>query len=119
MTDPLSHTLQGRCPRCGEGALFAGLIAFAERCDRCDLDYGRFNVGDGPAAFLTLGIGALVVALAIWLELSFAPPFWVHVVLWLPLTVAAVVVGLRLAKAWLLASEFRQRAGEARRKDLK
>lgn len=107
--------LFGLCPECGGRTLFDGLIKFAPRCRSCGLDYDRFNVGDGPAAFLTLLVGGLVVGLALWLELSASPPFWVHVLLWIPLTVALVMGGLRLAKAALLASEYRNRAGEAGR----
>ena len=104
--------LFGLCPRCGAKALFAGPINFADKCRSCGLDYAKFNVGDGPAAFLTLIIGAVIVGLAIWLQLSFEPPWWVHVILWLPLTVLGVIGGLRLAKAALLVREFRASAGE-------
>jgi uncharacterized protein (DUF983 family) len=104
----------GRCPRCHALTLYRGLLAFAQRCRGCGLDFSRFNVGDGPAAFLTLIIGAIVSGLAIWLELAFAPPFWVHIVLWVPLTTLAVIAGLRWSKARLLALEYRRKAGEAR-----
>jgi uncharacterized protein (DUF983 family) len=106
--------LFGCCPRCGNRTLFASVTQFAPRCRVCGLDYSAFNVGDGPAAFLTMIVGAIVVALALWLQLSVEPAWWVHALLWLPLTVAGVVGGLRLAKAALLWSEFRQRAGEHR-----
>lgn len=105
--------LFGCCPRCHARTLFAGYAKFADRCRVCGLDFTQFNVGDGPAAFLTLLIGALVTGLAIWLELAVQPPFWMHVVLWAPLTAAAVIGGLRGAKAWLLQAEYRRRAGEA------
>ncbi len=104
----------GRCPRCGAETLFAGLVEFAPRCGGCGLDFKAFNVGDGPAAFLTLIIGAVVTGLAIWLELAAHPPFWVHVVLWIPLTAALVVIGLRAAKALLIGAEYRRGAGEHR-----
>jgi uncharacterized protein (DUF983 family) len=107
--------LFGLCPHCGARSLFDGATRFAPRCRECELDYSRFNVGDGPAAFLTLLIGGLIVGLALWLELAVAPPFWVHALLWLPLTVALVLGGLRIAKAALLASEHRNQAGEAGR----
>lgn len=90
------------------------MIAFAPKCRACGLDYSRFNVGDGPAAFLTLIVGAFVVALAIWLQLAFTPPWWVHVLLWVPLTIVAVIAGLRVTKAWLLIREFRSDAVEHR-----
>jgi len=106
--------LSGLCPRCGGRTLFAGWTRFADRCRACGLDLTRFNVGDGPAAFLTMIVGAVVVILALTLQLSAEPPWWLHVVLWVPLTVAGVVMGLRVAKAALLASEFRNQASDRR-----
>jgi uncharacterized protein (DUF983 family) len=108
--------LFGLCPRCGAKTLFSGPVKFAERCRACGLDYGKFNVGDGPAAFLTMIVGALVVILALTLQLAAEPPWWVHVLLWVPLTTLGVIGGLRLAKAALMWSEYRQKAGEAGRK---
>ncbi len=102
------------CPRCGARTLFDGWIKFADKCSACGLDYARFNVGDGPAAFLTMVVGAIVVALALWLQLSVEPPWWVHALLWVPLTIAGVIGGLRLTKAWLLVSEYRRGAEEHR-----
>ena len=78
------------------------------------MDYGRYNVGDGPAAILTLVVGALIVMLALIVELKFAPPFWVHILLWVPLTTAAVILLLRIAKAGLLYLEHRNEAQEGR-----
>ncbi|MCW1430426.1 DUF983 domain-containing protein [Novosphingobium sp. JCM 18896] len=109
--------LFGLCPRCGARTLFAGLAKFADRCPACGLDFTTFNVGDGPAAFLTLIIGALITALAIGLELTAHPPFWLHALLWIPLTGAAVVWGLRAGKGALLAAEYQRRAGDGQAKD--
>lgn len=106
--------LKGVCPRCGAKGLFDGPIRFAPRCSACGLDYQAFNVGDGPAAFLTLIIGALVSTAAIVLELTVGPPWWLHVLLWVPITIALVVGSLRVAKAMLIASEYRNRAREGR-----
>lgn len=109
--------LFGLCPRCGARTLLAGVARFADRCPACGLDFTTFNVGDGPAAFLTLIIGALITALAIGLELAAHPPFWLHALLWIPLTGAAVVWGLRAGKGALLAAEYQRRAGEGQAKD--
>lgn len=94
--------------------MFDGPIKFSERCDACGLDYGRYNVGDGPAAFLTLIIGALLIICALFLDFAVQPPLWVHILLWVPLTAAAVVYGLRLGKGALLASEHQRQATEGR-----
>lgn len=106
--------LGGLCPRCGARTLFDGMIRFAPRCGACGLDYGQFNVGDGPAAFLILIVGALVTIGAVTVQLAFEPPFWVHILLWVPLTAALVIGLLRIAKAALLQLEYRNRAREGR-----
>jgi uncharacterized protein (DUF983 family) len=106
--------LKGLCPRCAAPTLYKGLASFQPRCRVCGLDYSTFNVGDGPAAFLTFVIGGLMTGLAMWLELSREPPFWVHVLLWLPLTTVAVLASLRISKGLLLALEYKHRAREGR-----
>lgn len=111
---PVSSALRGNCPRCDAHGLFAGWVRFAPKCRARALDYSSFNVGDGPAAFLILVVGALITTLAILLELGASPPFWVHILLWVPLTSAAVIVSLRVAKGLLLALEYRQSAREGR-----
>ncbi len=106
--------LFGLCPQCGARALFDGVVKFAPRCRSCGLDFDKFNVGDGPAGFLTLIIGAVLVGLALWLDAAVRPPLWVHALIWVPVTTGAVLVGLRYAKGALLAAEFRNKAGEGR-----
>ena len=110
---PLAAALAGGCPRCGERTLFSGWVSFASRCSACGLDYDGFNVGDGPAAFLILIVGALLTVLAIVVDLSWSPAWWVHIV-WLPIGAAMTVFGLRLGKALLLVQEYRHRAHEGR-----
>lgn len=78
----------------------------------CGLDYTQFNVGDGPAAFLTMIVGGLVLTLALVLEFAAHPPLIVHILLWPVLTVALVVGSLRVAKAMLLILEYRNKARE-------
>jgi uncharacterized protein (DUF983 family) len=109
--------LRGLCPRCGARSLFEGVASFAPKCRSCGLDFAAFNVGDGPAAFLILVIGALITGLAIAFELAVSPPFWVHILLWLPVTLGAVVLSLRIAKAALLVLEYRNSAREGRIRD--
>ena len=59
-------------------------------------------------------IGALVIVLALMVDSIFRPPFWVHLIIWVPFTVAVTVASLRVAKGALLALEHRNRAGEGK-----
>jgi uncharacterized protein (DUF983 family) len=106
--------MKGLCPRCGQPSLFAKMIKFADRCTACGLDFTQFNVGDGPAAFLTLILGTIVTIMAISLELTLHPPLWLHMAVWIPVTLAGVIGSLRLAKGALMSAEFRNAAREGR-----
>jgi len=114
----LSGILRGGCPRCGAATLFRGAVRFADRCGACGLDLTHFNVGDGPAAILTLLLGALVSVGAVLIQVAYEPPLWVQLLIWVPVTAAGVVGSLRLAKAALLTVEYRQRARDSGTHDL-
>ena len=105
----MAAAMAGACPRCGGRTLFDGAVRFAPRCRGCGLDFEAFNVGDGPAAFLILIVGAIVTVGAIAVELIAEPPFAVHLV-WIPVAAMLTFGGLRIGKALLLAQEYRHQA---------
>jgi uncharacterized protein (DUF983 family) len=96
-----------RCPRCGDGALFTGLLTVRPVCAVCGLDLSAQDAGDGPAVFVILFLGMIVVALAAIVEIKFSPPLWVHLVLWTPLILAGAIAMLRPLKAGLVALQYR------------
>jgi len=106
----LGAALLCRCPRCGEGALYDGVLAVAARCRDCGLDLRAQDAGDGPAVFVILVLGALVVLLAFLVQATVAPPVWVHLLLWPVVVSAGAVLMLRVFKAGLIALQFRHRA---------
>lgn len=112
--DPVSAGLKGRCPRCGEGKLFSGFLTVAKSCGICRLDYSFADAGDGPAVFVILIIGFVVVGLALWMEVSLGPPLWVHFLLWIPLAIVLCLTALRLIKGVLITLQYRNKAAEGR-----
>jgi uncharacterized protein (DUF983 family) len=113
----LRKALFARCPCCGKGKLFAGWLQIAPRCTQCGLDYAMFDAGDGPAVFVILIVGAIVCGAALYVEFAYAPPFWLHAVLWIPAITLFSLALLRLAKALLLVLQYKHKAGEGRRAD--
>jgi uncharacterized protein (DUF983 family) len=114
---PVSPYLAGlkcRCPRCGEGRLFSGYLDLAPRCDKCRLDYGFADAGDGPAVFVILIAGFLIVGLAVVVEFIWRPPYWLHAILWVPLVLAVTLGLLRPLKGLLVALQFHHKAAEGR-----
>src|SRR5690348_14290485 len=83
--NPVLAGLACRCPRCGKGKMFSGFLGLKPRCEACGLDYSFVDAGDGPAVFVILFAGFVVVGAALVVEMRYAPPLWLHAALWLPL----------------------------------
>lgn len=112
--DPIKVGLQGCCPRCGRGKLFDGFLKIKPSCSACGLDYSFADAGDGPAVFVMLIVGFLVMGLALWFDSLFAPPVWLHALIWLPLAVIVSLVLLRKLKGIMVALQYRNNASEGR-----
>ncbi|OQP83874.1 hypothetical protein BTR14_21265 [Rhizobium rhizosphaerae] len=117
--DPVKSGLTGHCPRCGQGRLFQGLLAVRPACTTCGLDYSFADSGDGPVVFVILIVGFIVVGLALWAEINFAPPLWLQIALWGPLAIVLSLVATRLMKGVLINLQFRHdaRSGKLDRPD--
>src|SRR5437016_108006 len=103
-----------RCPRCGKGKLYAGFLDLRPNCEACGLDYAFIDAGDGPAIFIIMLAGAIVVTAALIVEVKYQPPFWLHAALWLPLIVATTLLPLRSMKSLLIALQFHHKAAPGR-----
>ncbi|MCY0150531.1 DUF983 domain-containing protein [Hoeflea sp. G2-23] len=110
--DAVSVGLRGRCPRCGEGAMFDGFLTVKPVCGTCGLDYGFADAGDGPAVFVILIIGFVVLGSALWLEVNYSPALWVHMLLWIPLATLLSLTLLRGLKGLMIALQYRNKAAE-------
>ncbi|KRB52027.1 DUF983 domain-containing protein [Phenylobacterium sp. Root700] len=112
--NPLLAGLRGRCPNCGEGRLFEGFLKVAPKCASCGYDLAKADSGDGPAVFVILIAGFFCAFLMLFTELKFSPPIWVHIVIFLPLTLGVCLGLLRPLKGVMLAAQFSNNASEAR-----
>ena len=114
LTERALRGLACRCPRCGRGKLYAGFLDLRPRCEACELDYTFIDTGDGPAVFIIMLAGAIVVACALIVEVKSQPPLWVHAVLWVPLILATTLLPLRAMKSLLIALQFHHKAAPGR-----
>lgn len=115
--NPILSGLAGRCPNCGDGHLFEGFLRVSPRCEACGFDLAKADSGDGPAVFVILIAGFLIAFAALFVELAYTPPIWLHLILWLPLTVIVSVALLRPLKGAMLGAQFGHMASEARSDD--
>jgi uncharacterized protein (DUF983 family) len=110
----IASGLKGCCPRCGRGALFKGFLTLAPKCDTCGLDYAFADSADGPAVFVCLIGGFIVLGAALWTELVYEPLMWVHLAVFLPLTLIDCAALLRPAKGILVGQQYHTKAEEGR-----
>ncbi len=106
--------LKSCCPRCGQGKLFTDFLTLAPACSACALSYDFADTGDGPAIFIILIAGFIIIGLALYVEVTYQPPYWVHAVMWVPLTLILTLGLLRPLKGWLIAQTFKHKAREGR-----
>lgn len=111
---PIAAGIAARCPRCGRGRLFQGYIKIRPRCEVCGLDFAFANAGDGPAVFIIMLVGFVVVGGALAVEVNYQPPMWVHMAIWIPLTLVLALAILRPLKAFMIALQHARQAREGR-----
>lgn len=101
--------LRGKCPACLQGDIYQSMLSVKDRCPQCSYDISGSDVGDGAAYIGICVVGTLVVLSAIWFEFAFTPPLWLHVLIWLPFTLIGTLVTLKLAKTWLIHTQYTYR----------
>ena len=114
LASTLAAGITGRCPACGHGRMFSGYLTLAPRCKSCGLDYGFADAGDGPAVFVILVTGFIVVGAALYVEMIYAPPYWLHALLWGTLAILLPMILLRSFKGVLISLQYKHKAQEGR-----
>lgn len=113
--NPYWAGLTGSCPRCGKGKMFSGLLTVVPKCEVCGLDYAFADTGDGPAIVVMTVAGFIVLGIAVWIEMVYEPPYWLHALITLPVAAVVCIGLLRPTKALLIALQYFNKAEEGRR----
>ncbi len=102
----LLHGLRGRCPACGEGRLFRAFVKVAHRCKACGEPFFHHRADDFPAYLVIVLVGHIVVPLALYVEIAYAPSYWLHAALWLPLVGGLAIGLLQPVKGMIVALQW-------------
>jgi len=94
------------CPACGRGRLFRAFLKVADRCPHCAEELSHHRADDAPAYFTMVIVGHVIVGGVLVLERTLAPDFWLHAVLWLPLTVVSSLLLLPRIKGALVGLQW-------------
>lgn len=98
-----------RCPQCGTGALYGRYLKVNDRCPACGLELSGHRADDAPPYFTILIVAHVIVPLMLLLEQHVQPPEWLHMVLWLPLTVVLCLWLLPQIKGALIGLQWARR----------
>lgn len=105
----MGRGLAGKCPACGEGHMYRAYLKVADTCDRCGEELHHQRADDAPAYFTISIVGHIVVAGALILERAMAPATWVHMAIWLPLTLILSLALLPAVKGSLVGLQWSKR----------
>jgi uncharacterized protein (DUF983 family) len=105
----LASMLRGarfRCPACGERTLYRSYIRVADSCGACGEELHHHRSDDAPPYFTIVIVGHVVVSLLMTVELLYGPPLWLHLALWLPLTILLSLLLLPIVKGALVGLQW-------------
>jgi len=97
------------CPSCGEGPLYKKYLKVADTCSSCGEELHHHRADDAPAYFTISIVGHIVIAGVLILERIYAPETWVHMALWLPLTLLLSLALLPVIKGSLVGLQWANR----------
>ncbi len=95
-----------RCPKCGTGRLFDGYLSTADRCSACRLELHHHRADDAPPYFTMVIVGHVIIGLVLYAEMSFSPPVWVHMAIWLPLALTMSLALMRPIKGAIVSIQW-------------
>lgn len=107
MMTALGRGLRGRCPVCGVGLIFNGYLKLRPVCTACAAPLGLVRADDIPPYFTMLVVGHIIIPGMLILEQAKAPPIWMQMALWVPLTLVLTLGLLRPIKGATVALMLR------------
>lgn len=110
----LTRGLCLKCPKCGIGKLYKSFLKVNAACAHCGFKLKNHDAADGPAYVVSALMGLKVTVLALWLEFAVSPPAWVHMLIWVPFTIAGSLLLLVFTKSLFISLQYHFKVGEFR-----
>jgi uncharacterized protein (DUF983 family) len=100
----------GRCPHCGEGAMFHKYLKVNDACPACHEELHHQRADDAPPYFTILVVGHVIGAAMLYVEEVNADlPIWLHAIIWPSLTLALSLILLPRFKGALIGLQWANR----------
>jgi uncharacterized protein (DUF983 family) len=108
MATAFKRGVLGRCPNCGKGKLFRAYLKVADNCNACGEEFHHQQADDAPAYFVIMLVGHIVVPIVLAVEIAFMPPYWLHALIFIPLTIMLAVLFLQPVKGAIIGWQWAQ-----------
>ncbi len=95
-----------RCPNCGEGRMFSGFLSTNTVCGTCGTELHHHRADDAPPYFTITIVGHIIIAGLLYVEIMYRPPIWLHLSIWLPLTLILSFGLMRPIKGALIGLQW-------------
>jgi len=95
-----------KCPNCGRGHLFGRFLKVVDRCKVCGEDYTPQRADDFPAYLVIIVVGHVVVPALLAVEIAYAPPAWLQLLIWLPVTLLGALSLLQPTKGAIVGLQW-------------
>jgi uncharacterized protein (DUF983 family) len=99
----------GRCPRCGEGRLFARYLKTVDTCSVCGEEMSHHRADDLPPYLTIMIVGHIVVPLVLFVEKTWHPDVVLQLAAWIPLTLALTLMLIQPIKGAVVGLQWANR----------
>jgi uncharacterized protein (DUF983 family) len=95
-----------KCPACGKGRIFYKYLKVVDQCPSCGEDLHYQRADDAPPYLTIMAVGHLIVPALFIVERLWKPAIWVHMAIWLPLTLFLTLALLPMIKGAVVGLQW-------------
>ncbi len=102
----IGRAFKMKCPHCGTGDLFSRFLKIADHCAAWGEEFHHHRADDFPAYLVIVVVGHIIVPAILAVEVAYAPPTWLQLVVWLPLTLISSLALLQPTKGAIVGLQW-------------
>ena len=105
----VARALRGKCPACGEGAMFARFLKPTPACPHCGQRWDAHQADDFPSYIVILLLGHILVPLMIEVNSALSIPLGWQAVIWPTLAIILAAAMIQPVKGAVIAFQWTRR----------
>lgn len=94
------------CMACGKGRVFEGFLGIHHACGNCGEEFHHHRADDAPPYFTITIVGHIIIPGLLIVEMMWRPELWIHMAIWMPLTLFLSLALMRPIKGALVGLQW-------------